>query len=367
MTIAVIVSTFSLGAQESEAAAHAQRAQAAIAANNPQAARSELQDLLKRKPRDVNALASLGMVEFTMGQYPDAIVHLKAALTEAPALWNAAALLGMCELHSLEIEAGRLSLERALPHLSDARLRVQASLELINSYWNAGLNEKAARILTLLLEKDPQNPDALYAAYRIYSTMAGGALQQLSQAAPNSARLHQVLGDAALTQEDYTRAEREYREALQLDPRLVGLHLGLGQAIAAQVKSPEQLQPAKTEFEAELQIDPQNAEAYYHLGEIAEKTGQLANAAKLLAESVHLRPSFAEPYVELAKLASDRGDDQGAARHLEKAVTLAPGNRTAHYRLAQLYKRQGETRRADAEFEAARRLAEAENRTSLSR
>ena len=330
-------------------------------------ARSELQQLLQLKPNDVNALANLGMVEFTTGQYPEAISHFKAALAHSPSLWNAEALLGICQIRTRESGAGEASIERALPHLTDVTLRTQAGLELINSYWNTAANEKATRVIGLLREKDPQNADVLYAEYRIHSAMASSALQQLSQAAPDSARLHQVLGDAALAQEDYPHAATEYREALKRDPRLPGLHLGLGQAIAAQGKTPDQLRAAEAEFKAELQNDPQNAEAYFHLGEIAEDRGNTAEAGELLVKSVQLRPAFADAHIELAKLASDRGEDTEALKHLQTAVALAPGNRTAHYRLAQLYKKAGESQRAETEFETARKLAATENRTTLNR
>ena len=73
-----------LGQQRSaDAELHAQRAQAAIASNRPTDASVELEALLRLTPNDVNARASLGMVQFTQGNYEQAEINFNAAVSQS--------------------------------------------------------------------------------------------------------------------------------------------------------------------------------------------------------------------------------------------------------------------------------------------
>jgi tetratricopeptide (TPR) repeat protein len=352
-----------LAAQTSSRAdEYANRAQAEIASNQPEAAVADLNQLLKLRPNDVNGLAGLGMVEFTRGRYAEAEMQFRRALSLSPSLWNARAFLGMCEIRHGEANAGAADIERSLSHLSDPTLRTQAGLELVNSYWSGGNNTDASRILSVLLASTPNNPNVLFAAYRIHSALASAALQQLSQVASDSALLHEVLADSLMAQEDYSRAITEHEAALQRDPHVPGAHLGIGQAMLAQGNTTENLHKAEAEFMEELTIDPQSADCFYQLGQIAYARGNAASAEKLYERSVSQRPHFAEAHVALAKIASGRNDDKHALAELETAIRDAPSNKTAHYRLAQLYKRMGRTAEAEGEFEIARRLSAVESR-----
>ncbi len=368
MVLAIMIAVLALSAacglclgqqRNPEAELHAQRAQAAIASNRPAAASAELEVLLRLTPNDVNARASLGMVQFTQGNYQQAEINFKTALIHSPSLWNAKAFLGMCEIRLGQSDGGRAEIEDALPKLTDKVLRTQAGLDLINSYENAGKENKAAQAVEALQHEDPANPDLLYAEYRVHSALASAALQKLSQTAPDSARVHQVLGDDMLVQENYNGAIAEYREALKIDPHLNGIHLGIGQAMLAQ--SGQNTSSAENEFKAELAVDRGSPEALYQLGNIVYERGDKDGAARLFAESLERRPSFSDAQIALAKIASDRNQDAEAMKHLQAALQAAPNSRTAHYRLAQLYGKSGEPAKAAQEFEIARRLAALEN------
>lgn len=352
----------SFGQQSSEAEIHAQRAQAAIASNQPDVAASELQTLLKLKPDDVNARASLGMVQFTQNRYQQSADNFEAVLARSPALWNARAFLGMCEIRLGRPARGQSLLQDTFPHLTDKTLRKQAGLELISSYLSSGMPDKAVAIADQLQHDFSADPDVLYAVYRLHSDLATTALRQLSQNAPDSARFHQVLGDAMLVQGDYLKAIEEYRQALSRNRALIGAHLGIGEAMLSNGKNADSTKSAEEEFRAELAIDPENPDALFQLGQIAYEHNDIDGAAKLFNESLNSRPSFPEAHVALAKICSDRNHDAEAIAHLETAIALAPGDRTAHYRLAQLYKKAGDSVKADQQFELARKLAASENR-----
>lgn len=350
------------GQRSADAEMHAQRAQAAIASNQPDVASAELEALLKLTPNDANARANLGMVQFTQGRYEQAASNFEAVLAHSPALWNARAFLGMCEIQLGRADKGQFAIQETLPHITDRTLRKQAGLELVRSYLNGAMADRAAPVVDVLEHDYPADPDVLYAAYRVHSDLATAALRQLSQKAPESARFYQVLGDDMLVQEDFPKAIEEYREALKRDPRSVGAHLGIGQALLAESKSEDSVKSAGQEFHKELAIDPDNPDALFQLGQIAYGRGEIDEATRLFMESLKRRQSFPEAHIALAKICSDRNQDADAVRHLEAAIMLAPNNRTAHYRLAQLYKKAGDTLRAEQEFEIARKLSAIDNR-----
>lgn len=350
------------GAQRSpDGELHARRAQAAIASNRPDIASTELQALIRLEPNDINAHASLGMVLFTQGHYDQAAKNFESALALSPSLWNAKAFLGMCQIRLGRADQGRSDIEVALPRVTDKRLRGQAGLELVKSYADAGEEDKAARTIEALQHNDPDNPDLLFAAYRIHSALASAALQRLSQTSPDSARIHQVLGDEMFLQENFQGAISEYRQALGIDPRLSGVHLRLGQALLAQGGA-ERTSTAETEFQAELAIDRANPDALFQLGQIAYERGNESDATQFFKESLACRPSFPDAHIALAKILSEHSRDAEAVENLEAALKTEPSNRTAHYRLAQLYNKSGKRAEAAREFDIARKLEAVEDR-----
>lgn len=70
--------------EHNAAAAHAQRAQAAIQSNQTATAESELDELLD--PYNISALANLAMIAYTKGDDTNAATQFEAALARSPSL-----------------------------------------------------------------------------------------------------------------------------------------------------------------------------------------------------------------------------------------------------------------------------------------
>ena len=190
-------------------------------------------------------------------------------------------------------------LASAVVHVPDNVLRNQAGLELITSYSKERELYKAVPIIRLLEERDPTNPEVQYSAYQLYSSLAAGALEKLSSAGQDSARVHQVLAQSLLVQEKYSQAIGEYSKALQRDPHLPGLHLAKGEAILAENHTGENRQKAKDEFTAELEVSPENADAIYQLGKLCYENADWGGARQWLMQAVTRRPNFPEAHVAL--------------------------------------------------------------------
>lgn len=346
--------------QESEMAQHARRAQAAIAANDNESAVRELNAMLKLDAANVNAHANLGMVRFTQGQFDEAKTQFEAALARSPRLWSAKAFLGMCEFRLGRADHARELIEEALPKVSDAALRRQAGMELVNYYSAARMPERAPVVLKLLQQADPHDPEILYTAYRVYSDAATLALKNLAAAGPDTPYIHAVLGQNYVSQDLFAKAEQEYRRAIELGPRLLGLHYQLGQTLFSQAHTEENRKQAEQAFLAELELNPADGATVYKLGEIAAERSDYAAAKNRFQQALTLNADLAEAHLGLGRILELEGDLRGAAQQLEIAVRLTPDDKVAHYRLARLLRTQGREADADREMTEFRRLSAAE-------
>ena len=360
--LAVVAAISSLGApdQKSAITEHASRAQAAIQSNNGDLAIQELKALLRLDPTNVNAIASLGMVEYTKGDYAAAARQFEAALSRSPGLTSARAFLGICDVRSGKIQQGQKLLEDSFPNIADKALRTQAGLELIRSYSMTATIGNAEPVIKALLQLDPKNPEVLYTAYRVHSELASGALHNLTEVAKDSVWVHEILAQNFMLQEQYSAAIKEYRRALALGNTL-GLHYQLGEALFAEARTEANRTDAEKEFLAELELNPVDAESICKLGEIELERLNAGKAKQLFLRALELQPRLASAHAALARILSDEGNTRAAIEHLETAALIQPDVKTTHYRLAKLYSVEGRTADADRELAAFRKLSEAQS------
>ena len=108
-----------------------------------------------------------------------------------------------------------------------------------------------------LLNTNPQNDPAWYWRIKASEILAVNVLVQAGEAAPNSLRVHVLLGDAYRGRQMFKEAEAEYRKAIQLDPRDLAANLGL----AATHQEALRLDEALPEVKTALQLAPQDPAA----------------------------------------------------------------------------------------------------------
>jgi len=209
----------------------------------------------------------------------------------------------------------------------------------------------------------PNDPEVLYVVYRAYSDLAAQAVAALAQRAPDSGRMHQILAQAALTQDDVPGAIVEYRRALEIDLHLPGIHYELGRAILASSREELALQQAEHEFETELVSNPTDASSEYELGEICWSRSSLQLAVKHYARALELRAGFVDAHIALGKVLTSLGRPAEAFPHFLDASRLDPDNEIAHYKLAQAYRGIGRTEEAEREMALFLKLRKAHSPT----
>ena len=308
------------------------------------------------------AHANLGVARYLQSDYDGAAKAFQRALELDHALKNAELYLGLSQARAGDIEEALPSLEKGFWNASDDPWRLQGGMVLAELYARRQQDDQLLDVVRELKQGFPRNPDVLYMAYRLYSDMGARALSDLVREAPGSARLHQVTAELLVSEGDYPRAVRQYREALDRDPQLLGANRALGVAIMNSNPDETGIREARKALERELELNPRDAESIYQLGEVDWRRGDETAALRQFTRAVELQPRFAEGLVALAKALMALGEVDRAARHLQEAIRIDSENEVAHYRLAQAYRqlgRVGEAVKALDEFRRIRTSSEA--------
>jgi tetratricopeptide (TPR) repeat protein len=163
--------------------------------------------------------------------------------------------------------------------------------------------------------------------------------------------------EAYESQGKWDQAEKEYRGILQQEPKMAGIHFRIGRLLLSKPNpAPDAVAEAKTQFEQELQIDPNNAAAEYVLGELARQRQSWDEAASHFSRATKLEANFGDAFLGLGVSLASAKRYAEAIAPLQKAVQLEPMNPAAHYNLATAYSRTGHKQEAEREFAIHRRI-----------
>jgi tetratricopeptide (TPR) repeat protein len=196
----------------------------------------------------------------------------------------------------------------------------------------------------------PTDPDVLYVTTHAFSDLSTRAALELAGTAPLSAQAHELNAEALESQGKWDEAAAEYNQILKQQPDLPGIHYRLGRIILSKPPTPTTPDDARSQFLAELKVDPNNAGAEYILGELSRQTQQWDDAIEHFSRASKLDANFADAFLGLGFSLNSAGRYAEAIPPLQTGVKLQPGNPTAHYQLAIAYNRVG--RKDDAKREA---------------
>ena len=122
---------------------------------------------------------------------------------------------------------------------------------------------------------------------------------------------------------------------MDLDPKIPGAWTIYGEALLSSGDN----DGAKAAFRRALEADPQDFDAYLHLGGILRHDGAIAQAAPYLTRALTLRPASPAARYQVGALNAATGHLEEARQELEAVVKEFPDFVEAHVQLAMLYTR----------------------------
>jgi Flp pilus assembly protein TadD len=196
------------------------------------------------------------------------------------------------------------------------------------AYGQAGLAlerkdcQSATPLLEQALAKNPDEADAHSALAYCYEKedRANDAIREYRRAVeldPKDTYSWQRLGWLTLDQ-DPAQSAAAFRAALHADPKSVEAHHGLGVAL---VESGHPDAGVK-ELQQALASSPDDLQVLHALAYAYRKMGRYADAVKPLTHIVELQPNEPETHAELADVYDKLGDAKNAARERELAKQL---------------------------------------------
>jgi len=288
-------------AVRSELAARAvlTEAKAALAADDPAAARPVLDKYISAKPADPEGRFRAAQAARRAGDAPAAEDHLTAAEQRG---WAAAGLAA----------------ERALIRAAAGDLR---SGEAVLIRLLADEPEEAPHVLAVLVP-------ALMREFRWPE--ASALADQWTTLRPASAAAWGHKGEILERLRQKNDAVLALREAARLDPADRRVRLSLARMLLETRQAPDE---AAGHLEWLLEADPDHAAAAVHLAACREAQGRPAAAAALLDGVIARHPAEAKAHSQRGRLELARGQPAEAVRHLRTATALDPSDVETLYSL----------------------------------
>ena len=290
-------------------------------------AAEQFKKALALDPTLVEAEVNLGLAYQSLFEYDLAVRHLSNALREKPNLLGPTVIVGMDYL-----KLG--SPENAIPFLQHA-LKLdpsnrEARQALASCYLGQENFRSAAEEFREIAVLDPDKAEAWFKLGHEYLDLSARLAYRGAHLYRESAWGHRFLGDLLFQRSRWEDAIKEYRKALDAEPRQSGLHTSLGQAFLHAAK----LEEAEAEFDLELKLDSSNEQAWLSLANLQLARGQATAVLESLGKVWEISPEFLAvqrgfPSIELpqesakASIAHVQGDPEGSAKHFLLAALYA--------------------------------------------
>lgn len=179
-------------------------------------------------------------------------------------------------------------------------------------------------------------------------------LKHALRVAPENASIHQVWGRHLLIQNRLQEAEASYKRGLELNPKLIGLHVDLGNLYLLRLQKPSE---AVGVYEAALNLDSSHAGAHYGLGSALVALGEIDRAETEFNEAGRLAPSNPLSFHALGRIHAHHRNFDQATQAFSSALKARSTFFPALIARGDIYTTQGHDDKALKEYEAAVTLA----------
>jgi tetratricopeptide (TPR) repeat protein len=240
-------------------------------------------------------------------------------------------------------------------------MTLEERVKLAEAEFRLGNYQAARREAQRVLESNPRNEWGAFWLSQSNGELAQDCFSKVVSLNPESARVHQMLGEYYAARHHFPRAITEYLAAIQLAPDLPDLHLGLGTVYWKSYEWPE----AEKELHRTLELSPGSAAAHYELGDIYVQQSRWHLAVDHLRKALHDPAVAIKARLNLAKAEAEMGQARQAIEEL-LPVLGEDKDGEIHFRLAGLYRKLGEKDRAQEALAAFKRLRDGSSQADRS-
>ena len=289
------------------------------------------------------------------GEVDEALADLRSLQATDPGTEGLDRALGIALFRKANFAGAAPELKK----VTDRNPEDKEAIQLLGlSYYYMGRTKDAIPLLERVHSWFPvANVDAAYLLGISYVRTsdyekARKAFAEMYDVAPDSAASHLILARMLLREGYDPIAEQELLKAAEMDPKLPGVHLFLGELYTYK----SQIDKGIAELETELKVDPVNAEALYKLADAYTHVQKWDEAQRLLQRSIWLDSTSTGPFVLMAKVLLKKNEALLASRAALKAISMDANNYYAHFLLGQAYLKLGKKTEADAEMKLSQEI-----------
>jgi tetratricopeptide (TPR) repeat protein len=271
-------------------------------ANRFSASSADLKTWLAANPQDGTAWAMLGICEFQLKDFDNALIHLERGVKLGMKAPPESQSLAKYTYGVLLVHAGRFD---------------EATDVLASAADAAGpLAPKVEFALGLALLRKPEFPDA--------------TPEQQSSLVAGAGHIAELLEKS-----NYDEALPQFKLLLDKYPSTPFLHYAYGTALIALSNFDE----AAAQMHAEATVSPASELPFNSLASIALRQHDAATALTWARKALALAPDSVDGHYLLGRASLETGDTDAAIRELELAAKLSPASPEIHFNLAKAYTR----------------------------
>lgn len=237
-----------------------------------------------------------------------------------------------------------LAVQLAEKHLRNYPRDVPMRVVLARAELAQGKLQAAFDELQKALALEPKNIDALYYLSLVSKELSQREYQRLFSMAPESARVHQLLAEAAQAAQNTSKAEEEFRKALEANPHSVEVATELAELKRSQSKFDE----AITFYMQAEKSGPLTYDVAYGLGACYTYKQDYPQAIEWLRKAVALAPDSTAGQFALGNALFQDGQIEAAIPDLKEALRREPRMKQAYFLLGRAYSKLGREEEARA-------------------
>lgn len=234
--------------------------------------------------------------------------------------------------------------ELAKAHLRRSPGDVAVRVILARAEFSQGQLEIAFENLRKALALDPKNIDALFYLSLVAKELSKEENRRLFSLAPDSERVHQILGETAIAAGNQGGAEEEFQKVVEINPNSVTGLMQLAELRRSQFKFDE----AINYYLRVERLDPMDYETAYGLGSSYASKREFPAAIEWFRKAVALARNSAPARFALANALFQDNQFEAAIPELKSSLQMDPSMSQAYSLLSRAYSKLGRIEEAQA-------------------